>query len=47
VRMPLAVKSAEILNLTEMRVLKSNLAVQPLTIDLQPFQTVTVLVEIP
>jgi hypothetical protein len=46
VRLPVAVKGAEIVNLTEMRVLKTNLPVEPLTVELQPFQTLTVRIQI-
>ena len=46
INLPIKIKSAQIVNLTESKVLQNVAKIAPLTIDLKPFETATVKIEI-
>lgn len=46
VKLPVRIRAATLLNLTEQKVLGTAVAVDPLTVDLEPYQTETIRIEI-
>jgi alpha-mannosidase len=46
VTLPVKIKSAAIMNLTEDKILASVSEIAPLTVNLKPFQTLTIKIEI-